>query len=342
VPWPDNSVGRRRLITIPAGKVSEDLPDFRLLVSLAGDSGVKLAEADGRDIFFTAGDGVTLHDYEIERIDTAQGMLDAWVRIPLLKASKDNHLYLYYDDPSASDRQNAAGVWKGCAGVWHLSDSPTAPPPQVQDSTSNAIHGTVTGAPEAAEGVVAGAIQLKQSGDRVELGDHDALDFGTDPFTYSVWVLADPGNGQWDAPWFKGGADDSVAGYDIQLGTGPWGALVSDGVNAETTAASFGAESEFLGRWVYLVAVVDRAAGLLRAYADGMPRKTADITAVGSLSSSFPARIGDTLGGAPFSGRIDEVRVCSGALPASAVAGMMASTSTPATFHLVGSEETAP
>jgi hypothetical protein len=130
-PWYDNSVGRRRLITIPAGKVSEDLPDFRLLVSLAGDPGMKLAETDGRDIFFTAGDGVTLHDYEIERIDTAQGMLDAWVRIPLLKASKDNHLYLYYDDPSASDRQNAAEVWKGCAGVWHLSDSPTAPPPQV-------------------------------------------------------------------------------------------------------------------------------------------------------------------------------------------------------------------
>ena len=63
--WFNSNWKRRRKITVPAGKVSSSLTDFPLLVRLSEDEGIiNHARVDGRDIVFTAADGVTPLSHE--------------------------------------------------------------------------------------------------------------------------------------------------------------------------------------------------------------------------------------------------------------------------------------
>ena len=98
-------------------------------------SGGKVASSTGGDILFTAADGTTKLDYELESYSSSTGATVAWVRIPLLSAAADTVIYLYYGNGSSPYQQNPSGVWDAnYKAVWHLPNQTSL---GLNDSTSN-------------------------------------------------------------------------------------------------------------------------------------------------------------------------------------------------------------
>lgn len=113
--WLDQDWDCRRKITVDGDQVSGTLTNFPVMVRLENPAdGVFLrARPDGADLRFTAGDGLTPLDFEIERFATNPAPeLVAWVRIPELTAGEDCSLYLYYANPNqAASLASPAAVW---------------------------------------------------------------------------------------------------------------------------------------------------------------------------------------------------------------------------------------
>ena len=108
---------------VDAAGTGEDLVDFPLLVSVTDPS--IGGQADGRDLVFTADDGTTRLDHELESWNATTGALVAWVRVPELSASLDTRVFVYHGNAAAIDQQDPAGVWgAGYTSVHHLDDDP--------------------------------------------------------------------------------------------------------------------------------------------------------------------------------------------------------------------------
>ena len=90
---------------------------------------------------FTAGDGATKLNHELESYGATTGSVNAWVQVPTLSATADTVIYLYYGNASAADQQNKTGVWDpNYKGVWHLSEASG----NFNDSTAGANTGAAT------------------------------------------------------------------------------------------------------------------------------------------------------------------------------------------------------
>ncbi|MCU0782567.1 MAG: DUF2341 domain-containing protein [Verrucomicrobia bacterium] len=133
----------RKQITIDHTKVGggSDLANFPALIRLAADTNLAAsAQSSGNDLLFTSADGLTKLSHEIENYTPASGALVAWVKLPVLSATVDTVINLYYGNATATNQQNAPAVWSdGYAGVWHLNGT-------AADSSSNANNGTVSDA----------------------------------------------------------------------------------------------------------------------------------------------------------------------------------------------------
>ncbi|MDO8716166.1 MAG: DUF2341 domain-containing protein, partial [Dehalococcoidales bacterium] len=115
----------RKSITIDHTKVSANLTDFPVLVSLASDADLASDAMDnGNDILFTSSDGTTELNHEIEQFDGNTGKLVAWVKVPSLSSSSDTIIYLHYGNPYSPNQQNPTGVWdSNYKAVWHFGET---------------------------------------------------------------------------------------------------------------------------------------------------------------------------------------------------------------------------
>jgi hypothetical protein len=131
---------RRRLTFDNRSQVS-DLTDFPVLVVLTESVNIDYTKVRGagQDLRFTDSDGVTSLDHEIETWD-ANGTSYVWVKVPQVDGASDtDHIYMYYGRPTASDGQNASGVWSnGYVHVNHMA-------PALGDSSGNAVVATDNG-----------------------------------------------------------------------------------------------------------------------------------------------------------------------------------------------------
>jgi hypothetical protein len=322
--------------------VAAPLADFPVAIMLSADPDLEAyAQADGTDLAVTAADGVTPLPTEIERWDPTTGSLVAWVLVPELAAAAETDLVLHYGGPPAGDR-GAQTVWTGYAGTWHFGEDPASGFFADSSGTGNAGHVGGPSAPTRADGVAGFALAFDGVDSVVSLGNppNGSLGFATSSFSYGVWVYTTAHTGEYDMGWYKGGSSLANPGYDLELGANGWGTCLSDA--SRVICAPFGMEPEFLGRWVHLVAVVDRSAGRLRAFADGAERTSADISGLGSVTNAEDAVIGsDDTRSHPFLGTIDEVRVVPTALSADWIAAEHANLTSP-TFLQVGPAEPAP
>lgn len=340
--WPDGFAHRRPL-AITSG-ADGPLDDFVVAVTIGPDAALAAsARDDGRDLMFVGEDGRSVLDFEIERFDGATGELAAWVRFASLPPTTTAYLY-YGHDAVPSGLPEPTSVWAPAVfeGVWHLTD---ASADLARDSTAGAHHLQPPDAgrrPAAIAGaIVGGGRGYDGSDDTLRVADDDHFDHGTSSFSYGVWVRVTQSAGPFDMPMYKGGASAGNAGYDLELGTGGWTAYISDGTDVE--GVSFGSESQLLGAWVHLVAVVDREAQLLRAYRDGVERATTDIAHLGATDSAHPLDAGtNTTGNYPFRGELDEPRVYARALSPAWIAAEHANLSDPAAFVVVGAEQARP
>ncbi|MDD3191035.1 MAG: DUF2341 domain-containing protein, partial [Candidatus Pacebacteria bacterium] len=153
--WYDTAYSYRKEITIDHTKVSNtDQSNFPILVSL-NDTSLKTIANDGKvqnsngyDIIFSSQDGDTKLDHEIESYAPTTGTIVMWVKIPLLSASEDTVIYIYYGNPDISTSQeDIAGVWddggtNNFKMVQHMNQDPSGIAPQMIDSTEYNNDGT--------------------------------------------------------------------------------------------------------------------------------------------------------------------------------------------------------
>lgn len=112
----------RKPVVIDADQIDATLTDFPVLIQVTDAELAAAAQIGGEDIVFTAADGLTRLDHEIESWDRGTGALTAWVRVPTLDDTTDTDLFVYYGNATAVDQQDPGAVF-GDEGdlVAHLS-----------------------------------------------------------------------------------------------------------------------------------------------------------------------------------------------------------------------------
>ncbi len=318
--------GYRKQITITPPALGGSLTDFPVAIRRTADADIAMhVRSDGRDLVVTTSDATTLLDFELASFDAGSGAVEIWARIPTLALTGTTTLYLYYGGPATQTLP--ASVWPGTAGfasVWHLTTGSGGTGADDSGPLANdlSVQGTDT-APAAATGIAGGARNPALATDRLQHTDNNTLDFASSSFSVSLWVRETSAVGSFDAPLYKGGTNDCCPGYGFLLGTGTWDFKIHDGGGGSTNnygtdwvSAEFGSQTTLGNRWVHLVAVVDREADVLFAYADGALFDMQPIASVGALTSSVDLAVGRGSSGAWFNGLIDETRVYSVALTA--------------------------
>jgi hypothetical protein len=128
------------------GVTPDTLNNFPVLVELnSSNFNFSHAQPLGQDIRFTASDGNTALNYQIESWNSTNKLAYIWVSVPDIDAgSTTDSVYMYYGNSYTSDAQNKTGVWNsGYAGVWHLNEASG----NNSDSTINNNTGVVEGNP---------------------------------------------------------------------------------------------------------------------------------------------------------------------------------------------------
>jgi len=342
--WFDLHWDYRKLIQFHPTRTPTDLHEFPAAVIINSDDDLAAhADDDWSDLMFVEPDGEML-PFEVERFDGGTGDLVAWVRVPVIDATEGAMVYLYYgsDEDVTHDPSD---TWAGrFAGVWHLSVEQDTMATTCPDSTENGDDAAATGTsdgPVGDDGIAGQGLRFDGFQETLSIEDpaSGVLDFGTDSFSFSLWVFVTNNGGDFDMPWYKGGSTVGEAGYDMELGYGTWAANLEGNDMAGVFGVNFGSGETFAGeaRWIYLAAVVDRTAETFTGYTDGGWADDVDIGYLGSVSNSRRASMGPN----PhwFHGVIDEVRVATEALPEGWVATEHENLTELESFLEVGDEE---
>lgn len=329
-PWLSGFRDRKPIhITPPPLTVSLSL--FPLGVRTATDPDLTAhARTDGRDVTFTAADGTTRLDHELVAFDATTGALEAWVRMPELAGATT--ILMYYGGDAQTP---VTTTWSApYAGVWHLDEGAGAVDSTPHDHSAVASAATTT--PASVDGISGHARSFDGIDDSLTIA-HPAdgsLDFGTSSFSFSLWVNPTTSNNTFDSPLYKGGASTGDPGYCVLLGIGDWHVKVHDGTKYVDPHAG----TETLSEWVYLVAVVDRAAQQMSAFRNGVLLTTQSLAGFGSVTNTKALVFGPTAM-MPFHGLLDEVHLIAGVLSPEWVATEYANLTSP-TFAVFGAQQT--
>ncbi len=294
-------------ISIDHNKVAANLTRFPVLIDIYDSDLRTKVQPDGDDIMFALNGRSLPHEIELfdQQYNSTHAHLIAWVKTDLSSIT-DTILSMYYSNPSIGTQENPNEVWGAdYAGVWHLGEISGS----AIDSTSFGVTGSVSaGVTRNQVGMVGSCYEFNGANGNVNFGDPSDghLDFGANTFSYSLWVRVDQSTGNYQLPLFKGGTTTSDAGFELETGTGgsDLKAEVADGI----TQVISDSISVTFGQWIYLVAVVDVGAGLLRFYRNGALVGTSkDISSLDSLSNSQNLQISPLL--YPLDGAVDELRL---------------------------------
>jgi hypothetical protein len=332
--WYDPSWTNRKAITVDHTKVSGgDLGNFPILFSVTDlnlrtvANGGSVGKADGTDILFTASDGVTKLDHELESYNASTGQVIAWVRLPLLSASTDTAIYVYYGNASAADQQNKTGVWDGNYKlVWHLGNGTTL---SGADSTSNGNSGISYGL--AAAGKIGGG-----AGGDVE-GLSGTLPGGDQTRTVECWFQI-TGNS---------GSDQVLCGMGYNSGTGTIFSLMYRAAGSTLSLDAMGIAQSFSwtydNNWHHLAASYTSGSGLQNAvlYLDGIQQTTTGGT--GTLATQFytyvDVRHSPAYSLSDMTGVVDEFRISNSVRSAGWITTGYDNQNSPSTFFSVGIQE---
>ena len=214
----------------------------------------------------------------------------------------------------------------GLVGHWKLNE---ASGPTAVDSSASANNATYVNSPTPTTGQFSNALDFSgntganATNDRVTIPDpaSGVLDFGSNSFSYGMWVYATGSAGNYDMPLSKGGGSVANTGYDLELGAGSWTSYICDGDECHTRTFS---ASPILNSWTHVMTVIDRTAATHTLYVNGTQVSSPSIPGTfGNLSNTRDANIGSShLGAHPFLGKVDDVRVYSRALTANEVSSL--------------------
>jgi hypothetical protein len=350
--WPQSDFRYRKQITINNNQVNSPVPltNFPFMVNISDTDLRDKTQPDGDDIIFTDITGMKL-DHEIEYFNqqytSSFANLVAWVRIPVLHATIDTDLYMYYGNLTINSQENPTGVWdSNYKGVWHLSEDPTSTAPQFIDSTTNNNHGTASNlvSSDQITGQIDGALNFTDSDqDYINIGDQSSLNMGSGDFTLELWFNYDGTN---KGPLAgKGSYGTNGIRYYLAIETtgGVIKAEIDTNVGGKREVQSASTYADSL--WHHAVMVRD--GNSLRLYIDGVEDSNSptDITGYGNLDLALPFYINtlssDTGGSLSdwSTVKIDEVRVSNIARSANWVETEFNNQNNPTSFYSINTED---
>src|SRR5687767_8287391 len=110
---------RKRIAFNPAQVAgASDLVNFTALINITSDNDLRtvansghVENASGFDIIFTAADGVTKLDHQLEKYTASTGEFVGWVRLPNLSTSLTTYIYMYYGNTAIAADQSLTSTW---------------------------------------------------------------------------------------------------------------------------------------------------------------------------------------------------------------------------------------
>jgi hypothetical protein len=201
-PAPTGGVGYKAQIQFPGYNKPETLVNFPALVALnTGISGFNYSQflsSSGADLRFTAADGVTQLNYEIDTWNPA-GTSYVWVQVPQFAVGTT--IWACWGDPSKSTAPPCTtdgSTWDtNFLGVWHLSEAVSSGGTQ-HDSTSHHNDMVFTGNSSCTSAVpafIGGGNSISGQGTGMTVADNASID-NLNTFTWSFWAnMHDSGNG---------------------------------------------------------------------------------------------------------------------------------------------------
>ncbi len=327
----------RKTITVNGAQVMSSLANFPVVLSVTDPDLVSVSNGgfvgrpDGTDILFTASDGSTKLNHEIETYNPATGQLIAWIQAPFLEPNVNTVIYMYYGNPLASTQANPTGTWDShYQGVWHL-------PGGVTLNTADTVSG-ITGSPygvAATTGKIGGGVNvggglkfLRYSGQTLSSAD------GTDK-TISLWVNP-------NSLSLAGLVDKSFDGGGSYGGWGLW--LQSNGkaswwVRDTGSLNDSGSLAVPTNAWTYLTATWSASSKTASFYVNGVLNSALQNTGIVEQSSAGePLILGAARNGTEYSflGSMDEVQVSNAARSAGWIQTQYYNQVAPLTFLTVG------
>jgi hypothetical protein len=309
--WDCNWDYRIKLVFDNSGQ-TEDLTNVPILITLnSGRIDYTRTRNQGQDIRLVDADSTTVLAHEIEDWNEL-GTSYVWVKVPQVDGSSDtDHIWLYFNNPSAADGQNVSAVWSnGYAGVWHLHDD-------FLDSTGNANNGTNSGSTDVSAQVADGQ-SFDAVDNYIEVGSGASIDnIFAGGGTVTAWInptgwgennygrIFDKATGVfgddgWNFELYGGGPSALAFEHGFSVANGAW--QVANGIS--------------LSSWQHVAVTYNNSSTTNDPafYIDGQPQtETESRGPVGSADSDAAsiARIGnignDTT--RTFDGILDEVRV---------------------------------
>jgi len=365
-PWYNNNWVYRKKVVINHTQVSSStgttLSYFPVLINQTDANleytsyGGHVGKSNGGDILFTASDGVTKLNHEVETYSSSTGQLIAWVQLPTLATSTDTSIYIYYGNSSAADQQNVTSTWNDggnnyFAGVWHLPNGTTL---TANDSTSNGNNGTISSpSPAAVAGQIGGAANF--NGDNTDANNEYInipnttllQNIQASGYTLSAWFYPN------STPLGTGSANNGAYGiiekngYHEGLNYGALNQFSIDHWTSTNTDVGVSATGTYpIDHWYHVVGVVNRTAGTTQIYVNGVLEGTTSWTP-NTVSRSFGtntwkigiADIGASTYRWAADGVIDDVQISSTVRSADWVKTSYNNQSSPSTFYSVYGEE---
>lgn len=340
-------------LTVPAGRVQGEaaLEDFPLYVTLMHDelrsvsAGGQVRSPDGDDLELRRSGEDTPLAHELVSYQPSTGEVALFVRVPLLSATSDNVVYVYFGSDEVSEPPTARpeDVWEpGFRAVWHLDEIATNG--DVRDSTDQ-NHGRARNLDDddVRGGVLGGAVDFEQTNQAIHVESTDLDRSGT--LTVEAWARLD-GDTQHDFPRiYQKGTSAVGRSVELMVNTSFQGATVIFRTTFNTNGHSpqYDMPAFQYGEWHHYVGVFDDEADEIRIYLDGQRVVTEPqpLTVRTGLSDhwigNWNASTGDTR---HWEGRIDEVRISSVARSDAWIAASHENQLAPAAFYDVGDVET--
>jgi len=334
--WENPSWLDRKLITIDYTKVSDDLSNFPVLISIVDSDLQANVQADGDDIFFTSDDKITKLNHEIEEYDNSDGTLVAWVNIPSLSSSVDTEIYMYFGNSLASNQENAQNVWDDdYIMIQHLNETSGTHIDSTQYGNSGTIRGNTD---QTVSGIISGADEFDGSNSGIDISSSSSLDT-LDHMTTEAWFFADNiSSNEVIATFFRDTNDRTYLWYDDPgAGFRVWEDINNSNDFEATT--SFTPTNEV---WYHIAWTIDGTDW--KIYINGVEQgSTSDSLTMFDLGDGFTTVIGERWNGSQgdrtWNGVLDEVRISDIARSPDWLLTQYNNQFSPGTFYAVGPNE---
>lgn len=124
-PWYLPGWSYRARIDIPSGTVGSTMSNFPVYVNGTGMPAElwSAAQASGNDLLVTKADGLTKVAHDLPHFVPGGGAMELHFLADSIPTGAASSWWLYWGNAAAADQRNAAGVWGGDLGRWHLGEA---------------------------------------------------------------------------------------------------------------------------------------------------------------------------------------------------------------------------